>query len=59
MHKACIPIRYQESERIISVSLNHHHIRAFAFNFFRSISPYDLLRNSFILLLQLSEEPKI
>ena len=40
-------------------SLNHHHIRDFAFNFFRSISPCDLLRNSFILLLQLMEEPKI
>ena len=40
-------------------SLSHHHIRAFAFSSVRSISPYDLLRNSFILLLQLSEEPKI
>ena len=60
MHKACIPIRYQESVRIISVAfLNHHHIRAFAFRTFRSISPYDLLRNSFTLSLQLSEEPKI
>ncbi|MBF1610094.1 MAG: hypothetical protein HXO38_09715 [Prevotella sp.] len=40
-------------------SLNHHHIRDFAFNFFRSISPCDSLRNSFILLLQLLKEPKI
>ena len=32
-------------------SLNHHHIRAFAFSSVHSISPCDLLRNSFILLL--------
>ena len=43
----------------LCLSLSHHHIRAFAFSFFRSISPYDLLRNSFTLLLQLMEEPKI
>ena len=43
----------------LCLSLSHHHIRAFAFRTFRSISPYDLLRNSFTLSLQLSEEPKI
>jgi len=43
----------------LCLSLSHHHIRAFAYSFFRSISPYDLLRNSFILLLQLLKEPKI
>ena len=40
-------------------SLSHHHIRDFAYSSVRSISPCDLLRNSFILLLQLLKEPKI
>ena len=40
-------------------SLSHLFLRDFSFSFFRSISPCDLLRNSFILLLQLLKEPKI
>ena len=43
----------------LCLSLNHHQLHEFAFRSFRSISPCDLLRNSFTLLLQLLEEPKI
>jgi len=40
-------------------SLSHHQFHDFEFSSFRSISPCDLLRNSFIFLLQLLKEPKI
>jgi len=42
----------------LCLSLSHHQLHDFEFRSFRSISPCDLLRNSFTLLLQLLEKQK-